>query len=126
MKYFCAHQHSYTDAPEMSRRRPPFIGSPQTPLPDLDKRTNNPDPCKGKDRHVTTSTRRDNRASGTRFGLKELFTNLGIPIAVVAFTLVIARTQGTMTFDCKTPRMFLGTGYSGNDFIEAFMKKALP
>jgi hypothetical protein len=61
-----------------------------------------------------------------RFSGQELFTSLGIAIAVGAIAGVLAAIQGADLHNKATMLGFLGAGYSGTDFIEAFMKKSLP
>jgi hypothetical protein len=61
-----------------------------------------------------------------RFNSQELFTSLGIAVAVGAIAGVLAAVLATNPLNKATMLADLGAGYSGTDFIEAFMKKALP
>jgi len=64
----------------------------------------------------------------TRFSAQQLWTSLGISVAVGAIAGVLAALQVTDLHKMTTSTLlgFLGAGYSGTDFIEAFMKKSLP
>jgi hypothetical protein len=62
-----------------------------------------------------------------RFNAQKLLTSLGIAIAVGAIAGVLAGIQSaTSTPDTKALLGFMGAGYSGTDFIEGLMRKALP
>jgi hypothetical protein len=61
-----------------------------------------------------------------RFNSQELFTSLGIAVAVGTIAGVLSALQATAPINKATMLADLGAGYSGTDFIEAFMKKTLP
>jgi len=66
-----------------------------------------------------------------RFNSQELLTSLGIAVAVGAIAGVLAGIQNLAgTTDPKELTKvllgFIAAGYSGTDFIEGFMKSALP
>jgi len=61
-----------------------------------------------------------------RFNAQQLFTSLGIAVAVGAIAGVISAIQATDIHSKAAMLAVLGAGYSGTDFIEAFMTKALP
>lgn len=68
-----------------------------------------------------------NQTLATRFSAQELWTSLGIALAVGAIAGVLSAIQNPNFYANKTALIaILGAGYSGTDFIEAFMKKALP
>src|SRR5689334_13845232 len=63
----------------------------------------------------------------SKFSGQKLLTSLGIAIAIGVIAGVLAGIQNaTGTPDTKTLLGFMGAGYSGTDFIEGLMKKALP
>jgi hypothetical protein len=61
-----------------------------------------------------------------RFSWQRLLVSMGLSIAVGAIAGVLAGLQSTSAYDTKTLLAFVGAGYSGTDFLEAFAKKALP
>jgi len=61
-----------------------------------------------------------------RFSAQQLFTSLGIAVAVGAIAGVLSSIQATDIRNEAAMLAVLGAGYSGTDFIEAFTKKALP
>jgi len=67
-----------------------------------------------------------NQTLAQRFSWPELLVSLGLSIAVGAIAGVLAGLQNTSAYDTKTLLTFVGAGYSGTDFLEALMKKALP
>jgi hypothetical protein len=62
----------------------------------------------------------------SRFSWQQLLTSMGISIAVGAIAGVLSGLQNANAYDTKALLTLVGAGYSGTDFIEAFMKKALP
>src|SRR5258707_148941 len=61
------------------------------------------------------------------FKAQELFVSLGIAILVGSIAGILsAVTTDTTAYDSKTLTALIGVGYAGTDFIEGFMKKALP
>jgi hypothetical protein len=62
----------------------------------------------------------------SKFNGQELFTSLGIAVAVGAIAGVLSAIQGADIHNKEGMLALLGAGYAGTDFIEAFMKKALP
>src|SRR5208283_898713 len=61
------------------------------------------------------------------FNPQELFVSLAISLMVGAIAGVLsAVATNTAAFDSKTLTAFIGVGYAGTDFIEGFIKKALP
>lgn len=67
-----------------------------------------------------------NQTLAQRFSWQQLLVSLALSIAVGAIAGVVAGLQNTSVYDTKTLLTFVGAGYSGTDFIEAFAKKALP
>jgi hypothetical protein len=67
-----------------------------------------------------------NETLAARFSWQQLLTSLGISIAVGAIAGVLSGLQIVDVHDTKGLLSLVGAGYSGTDFIEAFMKKALP
>jgi hypothetical protein len=68
-----------------------------------------------------------NQPFGERFSAPQLWISLGISLAVGAIAGVLSALQATDIQSSKGAMLALiGAGYSGTDFIEAFMKKALP
>jgi hypothetical protein len=67
-----------------------------------------------------------NQTLAQRFSWQELLVSLGLSVAVGAIAGVLAGLQNVGNYDTKTLLTFVGVGYSGTDFIEAFAKKALP
>ncbi len=67
-----------------------------------------------------------NQTLKDRFNGQELWTSLGIALAVGVVAGVLSALMVTTFKDPKTLLSFLAAGYSGTDFIEGFMKKALP
>jgi H+/Cl- antiporter ClcA len=68
----------------------------------------------------------EGQAFKDRFRSAELFTSLGIAVAVGAIAGILSALMNVNFDDPKTLLAFIGAGYSGTDFIEGFMKKALP
>lgn len=67
-----------------------------------------------------------NQTLAQRFSWQRLLVSLGLSVAVGAIAGVLAGLQNASAYDVKTLLTFVGAGYSGTDFIEAFAKKALP
>ena len=75
---------------------------------------------------VTTATGTTSQTFKDRFDSHELLTSLGIAVIVGAVAGILSALTST---DLQSPKALLalmGAGYSGTDFIEGFMKKALP
>jgi hypothetical protein len=67
-----------------------------------------------------------NQTLAANFRAPELLVSLGIAVAVGAIAGVLSAIQGGDIHNKAAMLALLGAGYSGTDFIEAFMKKALP
>src|SRR5262249_21629707 len=68
-----------------------------------------------------------NQPLNARFSAQELLTSLAIAVAVGAIAGVLTGLQSTNHLPgTKELLAFVGAGYSGTDFIEGFMSKALP
>lgn len=67
-----------------------------------------------------------NQTLRQRFNAQELWTSLGIAIAVGAIAGVLSAVTTQDFTNSKTLLALIGAGYSGTDFIEGFMKRALP
>lgn len=68
-----------------------------------------------------------NQPFGDRFSASRLWVSLGISLAVGAIAGVLSALQVNDIVNDKGAMLALiSAGYSGSDFIEAFMKKALP
>jgi hypothetical protein len=61
-----------------------------------------------------------------QFSSTKLFTSLGISLAVGALAGVLSFILGDNSHSKSALLAVLGAGYSGTDFIEAFMRKVLP
>jgi hypothetical protein len=68
----------------------------------------------------------ENQTFAANFNAHELLTSLGIAVVIGAIAGVISAIQGGDIHNKAAMLAILGAGYSGTDFIEAFMKKALP
>jgi hypothetical protein len=67
-----------------------------------------------------------NQTFKDRFSSQELFTSLGIAVIVGAVAGILSALTSMDFQNPKTLLALMGAGYSGTDFIEGFMKKALP
>ena len=62
----------------------------------------------------------------SRFNTQQLISSLLISLAIGAIAGVLSWIQVTDIHDTKGIMALISAGYSGTDFIEAFMKRSLP
>jgi hypothetical protein len=67
-----------------------------------------------------------NQTLASQFSWQQLLTSLGISVAVGAIAGVLSGLAIAHDYDTKALLTFVGAGYSGTDFVEAFARKALP
>jgi hypothetical protein len=66
----------------------------------------------------------NNQTLRSNFDGKRLLVSLGVSVAVGALAGLLAAFQAKTPWDKSVMLSILGAGYSGSDFIEAFMKRA--